>query len=129
MKKIYMLINLIPLGLFYLWDCVLGIGISPVRPMIILGFLILDILLSESMKDYLLSGLILFASSVIGVIINTTCYYYTISSDFETPIVGAFIAIVYAIGLALFIGIGAIIVHFIKKKTVDEKEDDTELFF
>ena len=30
MKKIYMLINLIPLGLFYLWDCVLGIGISPV---------------------------------------------------------------------------------------------------
>ncbi len=68
------------------------------------------------MKDYLISSIMLYLSSIIGVILSVTYYYYHISNDFETPVVGAFIATVYAIGLLPFIGIGAVIVHFKTKK-------------
>lgn len=115
MKKYYKLLNLIPLVLFIIFDCVLAIGINPVRPVFVALLLIMDIFLAKGMKDYLLSAVMLFVSSIVGIIISVTCYYYFISSDFETPIVGAFIALVYALGLAVMIGIGVIIVHIRKK--------------
>ncbi len=115
-RNVYMIINLIPLALFYYWDCVLGIGISPFRPAIVVSFVVLDIIMAISMKDYLISSIMLYLSSIIGVILSVTYYYYHISNDFETPVVGAFIATVYAIGLLPFIGIGAVIVHFKTKK-------------
>ena len=111
------LFNLIPLILFPFFDCVLGIGINPFRPMIVAVLLIMDICLSQTLKEYLHSSLLLLGSCIIGIIISTTCYYYFISNDFETPIVGFVTAIVYAIGVLLLIGIGAIIVYLRKKES------------
>ena len=116
LAKSYFLLNLIPLGLFYFLDIVFNIGISPIRPITPIILLILDIIIAQSMKDYLLSSIILWLSCVAGVIIHTTWYYYNVSSDFETPVVGAFIACVYAVGMIILTALGAIPVYFKVKK-------------
>ncbi len=89
MKKYYKLLNFIPLIMFVLADCLIGSGINPVRLIIVAGLAIMNIILAKDLKDYLISSAILLVSSVVGMILDTY-YYYFISSDPETPIVGAF---------------------------------------
>ena len=117
MKKYYKLLNFIPLIMFVLVDCLIGSGINPIRLIIVAGLAIMNIILANGLKDYFISSVILLISSVVGMILDTYYYYYMISSDPETPIVGAFIAMVYGIYVILLTVIGAVIVHLKKKKS------------
>ena len=127
MKKNWKMLNFIPLIMFVLMDVLFESGINPVRLIIVAGIAIMNIILAKGLKDYLISSVILLISSVVGMILDTYYYYYFISSDSETPIVGAFIAMVYGIYVILLTLIGAIIVHFKKngKQTrIDNDEDN-----
>ena len=117
MKKYYKILNFIPLIMFVLIDALFRSEINPISLIIVAGLAIMNIILAKDLKDYLISSVILLISSVVGMILDTYHYYYFISSDFETPIVGAFIAMVYGIYVILLTVIGAVIVHFKKKKT------------
>ena len=84
-------LNLIPLVMFVIRD-MLGIAdINPIWMIVIAAFVIMNVFMAKSMKEYLLSSLLLLISCVAGMVLSTYYYYYFISSDFETPIVGAFI--------------------------------------
>ncbi len=84
-------LNLIPLVMFVIRD-MLGIAdINPIWMIVIVAFVIMNVFMAKSMKEYLLSSLLLLISCVAGMVLSTYYYYYFISSDFETPIVGAFI--------------------------------------
>ena len=101
-------LNLIPLVLFPLiYIC----RISVIDPMIIIiALTVMNIVISQTTNAYAVSSAMLLISTVIGMVIATYCYFYFISADSETPIVGAFFAIVYGIFVVLFAGIGAVII-------------------
>ncbi len=124
MKKYWKILNFMPLIMFVLTDALFGSGINPVRLIIVVGLAIMNIILAKDLKDYLISSAILLVSSVVGMILDTYYYYYFISSDSETPIVGAFIAMVYGIYVILLTLIGAIIVHFKKNGKQTRIEND-----
>ncbi len=108
--KYYKFFNLIPLVMFVLMDMILGSDIMPIRFVIVAALVIMNVLLSGSMKDYLVSSLILVVSTVVGVILRAYYSYYFIEANPDTPIVGAAVMMVYAIfvltvaaiGIALF---------------------------
>ena len=109
-------LNLIPLVLFIIWDRLVGNLVNAIPPIIIAVLAITNIIFSKQMSEYLISSLMLFASTVIGIILLTYFYYYNISANPEAPIVGAFVMIVYGLFVLFLIGVGAAIVAVRKKR-------------
>ena len=99
-------LNLIPLVMFVIRDMLGMADINPIWMIVIAAFVIMNVFMAKSMKEYLLSSLLLLISCVAGMVLSTYYYYYFISSDFETPIVGAFIAMVYGIFVLVLAGVG-----------------------
>ncbi|WP_029319543.1 hypothetical protein [Butyrivibrio sp. AE3004] len=116
-------LNLIPLVMFVIRD-MLGIAdINPIWMIVIAAFVIMNVFMAKSMKEYLLSSLLLLISCVAGMILSTYYYYYFISSDFETPIVGAFIAMVYGIFVLVLAGVGTAVFAIRNRKEAVKNGD------
>lgn len=114
--KYMKLLNLIPLFVFFAVERLFGTLVNPIPVILVLVLGIMNIVLAKHMKEYLVSSLLLFVSSVIGMILETYYYYYFVNPDPEAPIVGAFIVIVYALFVLLVAGIGAAITALKKNK-------------
>jgi len=114
LKAHYVTLNfIVPMIIFlatYFISCA-----NPVCLIIITIILVLDIIIADTPKDFFKYCATLIGGTLIGSIISTILYYYLISSDFETPIVGALISVLYCIGIILFGIIGTIII-IIKNK-------------
>ncbi len=91
------------------------LGINPIRPIIIAVIMILNIIVAESMGEYVNDCVTLMLATIVGSALMMALYYYLISSDPETPIVGVFICITYFIMVAMVGLIGAVIVAIRKK--------------
>ncbi|WP_026659533.1 hypothetical protein [Butyrivibrio sp. AC2005] len=116
-------LNLIPLVMFVIRD-MLGIAdINPIWMIVIAAFVIMNVFMAKSMKEYLLSSLLLLISCVAGMVLSTYYYYYFISSDFETPIVGAFIAMVYGIFVLVLAGVGTAVFAIRNRKEAVKNGD------
>lgn len=116
-------LNLIPLVMFVIRD-MLGIAdINPIWMIVIAAFVIMNVFMAKSMKEYLLSSLLLLISCVAGMVLSTYYYYYFISSDFETPIVGAFIAMVYGIFVLVLAGAGTAVFAIRNRKEAVKNGD------
>lgn len=107
--KYWKWINIIPLVLFIIRDMLGMAGINPIWLLVALALAIMNVFMAKSMREYLLDSLLLLLSCVVGMILNTYYYYYFISSDSETPIVGAFVVMVYGILVLVLTGFGAVI--------------------
>ena len=64
-----------------------------------------------------------FLSCVAGMMLSTYYYYYFISSDFETPIVGAFIEMVYGIFVLVLAGVGTAVFAIRNRKEAVKNGD------
>ncbi|WP_026496680.1 hypothetical protein [Butyrivibrio sp. WCD3002] len=116
-------LNLIPLVMFVIRD-MLGIAdINPIWMIVIAAFVIMNVFMAKSMKEYLLSSLLLLISCVAGMVLSTYYYYYYISSDFETPIVGAFIVMVYGIFVLVLAGAGTAVFAIRNRKEAVKNGD------
>ncbi len=104
--KYWKWINLIPLVLFMIRDILGMTGINPIWLLVTVALTIMNVFMTKGMREYLLVSLLLLLSCVVGMILNTYYYYYFISSDPETPIVGAFATIVYGIAVLILTGVG-----------------------
>ncbi len=107
--KYWKWLNLIPLVLFIIRDMLGKESINPIWLLAAVALAIMNVFMAKSMREYLLASLLLFLACVVGMISNTYYYYYFISSDPETPIVGAFVVMVYGILVLLLTGVGAVI--------------------
>ncbi len=116
-------LNLIPLVMFVIRDMLGMADINPIWMIVIAAFVIMNVFMAKSMKEYLLSSLLLLISCVAGMVLSTYYYYYFISSDFETPIVGAFIAMVYGIFVLVLAGVGTA-VFAIRNRKEEVKNGD-----
>lgn len=110
-------LNLFPLVMFLILDIMGKADINPIRMVVVGALAIMNIFIAKSMKEYLLISLMLLVASVGGMIIGTYYYYYNVNPDVETPIVGAFIAMVYGIFVLLVAGVGTA-VFVIKNRMV-----------
>lgn len=108
-------LNCIPLVLFCLLDMMQILSEHQIALVVIVVLCFINMGLSKDMKSYLISSALLLFSTVVGVIADTYYYFYNVSSDPETPIVGAFLAMVFGILVLIFIGIGAVFFHFKNK--------------
>ncbi len=109
-------LNLIPLVMFVIRDMLGMADINPIWMIVIAAFVIMNVFMAKSMKEYLLSSLLLLISCVAGMVLSTYYYYYFISSDFETPIVGTVIAIIYGIFVLVLAGVGSVVFAFKNRK-------------
>ncbi len=111
-------LNLIPLVMYFIADRLGVIVINPVTTGIVVALALMNIVLCDNLKDFFLSSLMLIGSGVIGIILMTYFDYYFINADPETPIVGAYMVIVYAEFMLFFIalGIGVMVLKNLKKK-------------
>ena len=116
-------LNLIPLVMFLIRDMLGMADINPIWLIIVAALGIMNIFMAKSMKEYLLSSLLLLISCVAGMILSTYYYYYFISSDFETPIVGAFIAMVYGIFVLVLAGVGTAVFAIRNRKEAVKNGD------
>lgn len=116
LMKYVKLLNLIPLLVFFAVERLFETLLNPIPVIIILALGIMNIILAKNMKEYLVSSLLLLASSVIGMIFESYYYYYFVNTDPEAPIVGAFFVIVYGLFVLLVAGIGAAITASKKNK-------------
>ena len=116
-------LNLIPLVMFVIRDMLGMADINPIWLVIVAALGIMNIFIAKSMKEYLLSSLVLLISCVAGMILSTYYYYYFISSDFETPIVGAFIAMVYGIFVLVLAGVGTAVFAIRNRKEAVKNVD------
>lgn len=116
-------LNLIPLVMFVIRDMLGMADINPIWMIVIAAFVIMNVFMAKSMKEYLLSSLLLLISCAAGMILSTYYYYYFISSDFETPIVGAFIAMVYGIFVLLLAGVGTAVFAIRNRKEAVKNGD------
>ena len=110
-------LNLLPLIMFILWDKLKRTLVTPEPFIIIIVFAVLNVIFCKSMKEYVISSIMLVVSTVAGIIALSYYSYYLVEANPETPIVGAFVMIVYGIFTAVISGIGALIAAGrIKKK-------------
>lgn len=109
-------LNLIMLVMFIIIDGVRGTVISRFSIGIIIALVIMNMCISNDMKEYLISSAMLVVSTVTGMILFTYYYYNFVSSDFETPIVGAFMMMVYGMISLAVAAVGAVVV-VIKDRT------------
>ncbi|SEL77439.1 hypothetical protein SAMN04487770_11739 [Butyrivibrio sp. ob235] len=116
-------LNLIPLVMFVIRDMLGMADINPIWMIVIAAFVIMNVFMAKSMKEYLLSSLLLLISCVAGMILSTYYYYYFVSSDFETPIVGAFIAMVYGIFVLVLVGVGTAVFAIRNRKEAVKNGD------
>ena len=116
-------LNLIPLVMFVIRDMLGMADINPIWLVVVAALAIMNVFMAKSMKEYLLSSLLLLISCVVGMILGTYYYYYFISSDFETPIVGAFIAMVYGIFVLVLAGVGTAVFAIRNRKEAVKNGD------
>ena len=79
-------LNLIPLFMFFVVDKLRGTLISRYLLIIIVALGVINMFFAKDMKEYLISSLMLVASTVAGMILYTYYYYYFVSADSEVPI-------------------------------------------
>lgn len=116
-------LNLLPLIMFILWDKLVGTLVTPVPFIIIIAFAALNIIFCKSMKEYLISSIMLVVSTIVGVILLSYYSYYLVDANPETPIVGAFVMIVYGVFAAILSGVGALIAANRIHKTTAGRSD------
>jgi biotin transporter BioY len=109
-------VNLFPLVMFVIRDLLGMPDINPMWLLVVAAFGIMNVFVAKSMKEYLLLSLLLLISSVVGMLLGTCYYYYFCSSDFETPIVGTVIAIIYGIFVLVLAGVGSVVFAFKNRK-------------
>ena len=113
-------INLIPLIMFFIVDKLRGTLISRYLLIIIVVLGIMNMFLAKCMKEYLISSLMLVASTVVGMILYTYYYYYFVSANSEAPIFGAALMIVYGFIAFAVATVGTVVVVIKDKKNKGE---------
>ena len=115
-------LNLIPLIMFFIVDKLRGTLISRYLLIIIVALGVMNMFLAKGMKEYLISSLILVASTVVGMILYFYYYYYFVSANPEAPIFGA--ALMMAYGLIAFVvaAVGTVVV-VIKERMAEKKKE------
>lgn len=119
-------LNLIPLIMFFIVDKLRGTLISRYLLIIIVVLGVINMLIAKGMKEYCISSLMLVVSTVAGMILYTYYYYYFVSADFETPIFGAAIMMVYGFIALAVAAVGTVVV--VIKDRYAEKTDNNEDF-
>ena len=114
-------LNLIPLIMFFIVDKLRGTLISRYLLIIIVFLGIMNMFLAKSMKEYLISSLMLVVSTVVGMILYTYYYYYFVSANSEAPIFGAALMIVYGFIAFAVAGVGTVGV-VIKERMAEKKK-------
>ena len=90
-------LNLLPFIMFFIVDKLRGTLISRYLLITIVALGVMNMCLAKGMKEYIFFSLMLVASTIVGMIFYTYYYYYFVCAVFETPIVGAFVMMVYGI--------------------------------
>ena len=111
-------LNLLPFIMFFIVDKLRGTLISRYLLITIVALGVMNMCLAKGMKEYILSSLMLVASTIVGMVLYTYYYYYFVSADFETPIVGAFVMMVYGIIASVVAALGTVVV-VIKDRLVE----------
>lgn len=101
-------LNLVPFIMFFVVDELRGTLISRYPLIVIVLFGVMNMCLAKGMKAYLLSSLILVLSTAGGVILYTLYYYNFVSADFETPIVGVFVMMLYGLFAVVVAAVGTV---------------------
>ena len=109
-------LNLIPLIMFFIVDKLRGTLISRYLLIIIVVLGVMNMVLAKGMKEYLVSSLILVASTVVGMILYTYYYYYFVSANPEAPIFGAALVMVYGFIAFAVAAVGTVVVVIKDKK-------------
>ncbi len=110
-------LNLLPLVMFILWDKLKRTLVTPEPFIIIIALAVLNVILCKNMKEYLISSIMLVVSTAAGIIALSYYSYYFVEANPETPIVGAFVMIVYGFFAVVIAGIGALIAAGRMKKS------------
>ena len=113
-------LNLIPLIMFFIVDKLRGTLISRYLLIIIVALGVMNMFLAKSMKEYVISSLMLVASTVVGMVLYTYYYYYFVSANSEAPIFGAALMMVYGFIAFAVAAVGTVVV--VKKERMAEKK-------
>lgn len=103
-------LNLLPLIIFFIVDKLRGTLISRYLLITIIILGVLNMCLAKGMKEYLFFSLLLVLSTTGGVVLYTLYYYNFVSADFETPIVGVFVMLLYGVLAAVVAAVGMVVV-------------------
>ncbi len=113
-------LNLIPLIMFFIVDQLRGTLISRYLLIIIVALGVMNMLLAKSMKEYVISSLMLVSSTVVGMILYTYYYYYFVSANSEAPIFGAALMMVYGFIAFAVAAVGTVVVVIKDRKNKGE---------
>nr|WP_297767261.1 hypothetical protein [uncultured Butyrivibrio sp.] len=103
-------LNLIPIIMFFIVDKLRETLISRYLLIIIVTLGVMNMFHAKGMKEYVISSLMLVASTVVGMILYTYYDYYYVSADPETPIFGAALMIVYGFISFAVAAVGTVVV-------------------
>ena len=96
--------------MFFIVDKLRGTLISRYLLVTIILLGVINMCLAKGMKEYLFFSLLLVLSTAGGVVLYTLYYYNFVSADFETPIVGVFVMMLYGIVAAVVAAVGTVVV-------------------
>ena len=103
-------LNLIPIIMFFIVDKLRETLISRYLLIIIVTLGVMNMFHAKGMKEYVISSLMLVASTVVGMILYTYYDYYFIGAYPETPIFGAALMIVYGFISFAVAAVGTVVV-------------------
>ena len=118
-------LNLIPLIMFFIVDKLRGTLISRYLLIIIIALGIMNMFLAKGMREYLISSLMLVASTVVGMILYTYYYYYFVSANSEAPIYGAALMMVYGLIAFVVAAVGTVVV-VLKERMAEKRNNETK---
>ena len=113
-------LNLVPLIMFFIVDKLRGTLISRYLLIIIVVLGVMNMVIAKNMKEYLITSLMLVASTVVGMILYTYYYYYFVSANSEAPILGAALMIVYGFIAFAVAAVGTVVVVIKDRKNKGE---------
>ena len=114
-------LNLIPLIMFFIVDKLRGTLISRYLLIIIVALGVMNVIIAKGMKEYLISSLMLVASTVVGMILYTNYYYHFVDANPEAPIYGAALMMVYGLIAFAVAAVGSVVV-VIKERMAEKKK-------
>ena len=107
-RIVLIVVNLIPVIVEFILWAIGDMNYFFVFITLVLIVAIIDIVGSDKKSFFKLFGLLL-SFSVVGTIILIVLHYYFVSSDFETPLIGALYTGTVALEVLIIMGIGLIV--------------------
>ena len=114
-RIVLIVVNLIPVIVEFILWAIGDMNYFFVFITLVLIVAIIDIVGSDEKNFFKLFGLLL-GFSVVGTIILIVLHYYFVSSDFETPLVGALYVATVALEIIIMMGLGLVVKRIGKRK-------------